>query len=120
MGRKDISLEEVQDICKKVCIHDYIMSLPDGYQTVVGYKGDKLSGGQKQRLCIARAFLRKTPIIILDEITSSLDSEIQKRVMEGLKLEMKKRTCIFITHRMELLPYVDDVFVLKEGMLSRY
>ncbi len=119
LGNKKISLDEVKEMCKKVCIHEYIMSLPKEYNTHVGYRGDTLSGGQKQRLCIARAFLRKSPIIILDEITSALDKDIQEKVMENLKLDLKKSTCILITHRLKLLEYVDDVFELKDGRLEK-
>ena len=95
------------------------MSLTNGYYTIVGHRGDTLSGGQKQRLCIARAFLKKSAIIILDEITSALDKDIQEKVMNNLRIELKKSTCILITHRLTLLEYVDEIYEMKDGKLQR-
>lgn len=119
LGKKDISMDKIIDICKKACIHDFIMSLPEQYNTTVGYRGDTLSGGQKQRLCIARAFLKKSSIIILDEITSALDKDLQEEILENLSLEFQKRTCIFITHRLSLLKYIDKVFLLDKGHIKQ-
>lgn len=119
MGNAEITMDRVEDICKKACIHDFIMSLPNGYYTIVGHRGDTLSGGQKQRLCIARAFLKKSAIIILDEITSALDKDIQEKVMNNLRIELKKSTCILITHRLTLLEYVDEIYEMKDGKLQR-
>lgn len=119
LGKKDISMDKVIDICKKACIHDFIMSLPEKYNTTVGYRGDMLSGGQKQRLCIARAFLKKSPIVILDEITSALDKDLQEEILKNLSLEFQTRTCLFITHRLSLLKYTDKVFLLDNGHIKQ-
>lgn len=119
LNQVNITMDEITNICKKVCIHDFIMSLPQQYNTIVGYRGDTLSGGQKQRICIARAFLKKSSIVVLDEITSALDKDLQEQIIENLVPEFKKRTCILITHRLSLLKYVDQVFLLEKGTISK-
>ncbi|MGR3300938.1 MAG: ABC transporter ATP-binding protein [Candidatus Scalindua sp.] len=116
-GRRDASLEEVEDAAKAANIHDFIISLPDGYDAMVGEQGVKLSGGQRQRVTIARAILKNAPILILDEATSSLDSESEMLVQEALDNLMKDKTTFVIAHRLSTIRHADRIVVLKNGCL---
>ncbi len=116
-GRRDASLEEVEDAAKAANIHDFIISLPDGYDAIVGEQGVKLSGGQRQRVTIARAILKNAPILILDEATSSLDSESEMLVQEALDNLMKDKTTFVIAHRLSTIRHADRIVVLKNGCL---
>ncbi len=116
-GRRDASTEEIQDAAKAANIHKYITKLPKGYDTVVGEQGVKLSGGQKQRVTIARAILKNAPILILDEATSSLDSESEKLVQEALDNLMKDKTTFVIAHRLSTIRHADRIIVLKKGCI---
>ncbi len=105
----------VMKAANAACIHDFILSLPAGYDTLIGEKGMKLSGGEKQRICLARAFLRDTPILILDEATSALDSFIEKKIWDNIKKLSCTKTIILITHRLNSITDADCIFVLNNG-----
>ena len=100
---------------KKANIHDYIMSLPDGYQTNIGERGVKLSGGQKQRLCIARVFLKDPAILILDEATSALDNTTEMLIQKSLDELCKGRTTIVVAHRLSTIKNADEIAVISSG-----
>jgi subfamily B ATP-binding cassette protein MsbA len=116
-GRKDASFEEIEDAAKAANIHDFIIDLPKGYDTIVGEQGVKLSGGQRQRVTIARAILKDAPILILDEATSSLDSESEKFVQEALDYLMKNKTTFVIAHRLSTIRHANRIIVLKSGFI---
>ncbi|KAG5304367.1 ABC multidrug transporter [Histoplasma capsulatum G186AR] len=107
--------EDVQQACKDANIHDFISSLPEGYNTDVGVRGLAMSGGQKQRICIARALIRNPSILLLDEATSSLDSESEKHVQEAIERTAKGRTVVVVAHRLATVQNADVIFVFGEG-----
>ena len=116
-GNIEASDDEVIDAAKKARVHDYIMSLEDGYDTIAGEKGIKLSGGQKQRIAIARLFLKKPKIIILDEATSALDNVTERLIQDAFDELIKEKTAIIIAHRLTTVKDVDRILVLgKEGI----
>ena len=116
-GNFDRSEEEIIRAAKAAYAYDFIMRLPDGFNTVVGDRGVSLSGGQKQRICIARAFLKDAPILILDEATSSLDNESEKEVQKSLFNLMKGRTTIIIAHRLSTVVHAKKIFVISNGRI---
>jgi subfamily B ATP-binding cassette protein MsbA len=116
-GRESISLDAVIAAAKAANAHDFIMAMQEGYDTVVGERGVRLSGGQKQRLSIARALLKDSPILILDEATSSLDSESEYLVQEALNRLMKGRTTFVIAHRLSTVQHADRIIVLSKGRI---
>lgn len=118
-GRPDASFEEVVESAKKAKIHDFIMSLEDGYDTLVGERGVKLSGGQQQRISIARIFLKNPKILILDEATSSLDNITEKQIQESLDELAKGKTTIIIAHRLSTIKNADRIVVLgRNGIIE--
>ena len=114
-AKPSASLAEVEDAAKRAQIHDVIVSLPDGYQTIVGERGYRFSGGERQRLAIARAILKNPRILILDEATSSLDSESERKVQEALAPLCKGRTTLVIAHRLSTIRDADLIVVLDQG-----
>lgn len=114
-GRLDASDEEVIEASKKAHCHEFIMKMPEKYDSPVGERGVKLSGGQRQRIAIARAILKNAPIIILDEATSALDSVTEKEIQEGLEHLMHNHTTLVIAHRLSTLSGMDRILVFKEG-----
>ena len=117
LGKSDAIKEEVIEAAKNAYAHDFIMNLPEGYDTEVGQNGTKLSGGQRQRISIARAILKNPPILILDEATSALDTESEKLVQDALERLMKSRTTIAIAHRLSTIKNADLIYVLHEGRI---
>lgn len=119
-GKPGASDEEIFEAAKKANIHEFIMSLEDGYNTYVGERGVKLSGGQKQRVSIARVFLKNPPILILDEATSALDNESEKFIQNSLEELAKNRTTLVIAHRLSTIRNADEIIVLtEEGVQER-
>ncbi len=116
-GKPDASREEVIHVAKKARIHDFIEGLPNGYDTIIGERGTKLSVGQRQRISIARAFLKDTPLIILDEPTSAIDPETERHLKESLDELMKGRTTFIISHRMSLTDIANFIVVIEDGKI---
>lgn len=111
-GKPDATFDEIVEAAKKANIHDFIMTLPDGYDTFVGERGTRLSGGQKQRISIARVFLKNPPILILDEATSALDNESEQHIQKSLDALSKNRTTITIAHRLSTIQNADEILVI--------
>ena len=114
-GKPDATLEEAEEACRVAQVHDFILTLAEGYQTILGRGGINLSGGQKQRLCIARALLRKPKILILDDSTSAVDSETELRIRNNLNCLLKDTTVLIITQRINTMQSADRVIVLEDG-----
>ncbi len=116
-GRSDATREEIIEAAKKAQAHDFIMSFPDGYDTVIGQRGVTLSGGQRQRLAIARAFLTNPPVLILDDSTSAIDSATEDHIQQAIWEASKGRTTILITHRLSQIRWADHIIVLRQGRI---
>ena len=118
IAKPGASREEIMEAAKKASIHDFIMTLPKGYDTEVGELGDTLSGGEKQRIGIARAFLHECPLILLDEPTSNLDSLNEGIILKSLKESTKKKTVVLVSHRVSTMNVADVVYEMKNGRIS--
>ena len=114
-GKPDASLEEVQAAAKKARCYDFIMALPDGFDTVIGEAGSSLSGGERQRISIARAIMKDAPVIILDEATANVDPENEKELMEAVAELTHDKTVIMIAHRLKTVRHADQIFVVDHG-----
>lgn len=116
-GQENASMEKVIEAAKKACCHDFIMALPDGYDTVIGEGGASLSGGEKQRISIARAIMKDAPVIILDEATANVDPENEKELMEAIDALTKEKTIFMIAHRLKTVQNADRILVLEHGKI---
>ena len=118
IAKLDATDEEIQNACKKASVHDFIMSLPQGYDTPVGELGDTLSGGERQRIGLARAFLHDAPLMLLDEPTSNLDSLNEAVILKSLREEKKDKTVVLVSHRQSTMRIVDRVYSVEHGRMS--
>lgn len=119
-GKPEATMDEIVDAAKKANIHDFIMELPDKYDTFVGERGTRLSGGQKQRISIARVFLKNPPVLVLDEATSALDNESERFIQKSLEELAKDRTTITIAHRLSTIRNADEILVVADcGIAER-
>ena len=118
IGKLDASEEEVVEACKKASLHDFIMTLPKGYETEVGELGSTLSGGERQRIGLARAFLHNAPFMLLDEPTSNLDSLNEAVILKSLKEEIKEKTVILVSHRESTMRIADETLAMEGGRVS--
>ena len=118
-GRQDATHDEVVEAAKKACCHDFIMRLPDGYDTVIGEGGASLSGGEKQRISIARAIMKDAPIIILDEATANVDPENEKELVDAVEALTKEKTIIMIAHRLKTVRHADQIVVVDKGRVAQ-
>ncbi len=116
-GKPDASMEEVIAAAKKASCHDFIMALPEGYDTLVGEGGASLSGGEKQRIAIARAIMKDSPVIILDEATANVDPENEKELTEAIENLTKEKTIIMIAHRLKTVRHADQIIVVDKGQI---
>ena len=116
-GREDCTLEEVIEAARAAFIHDFVSTLPEGYETEIGERGQRLSGGEQQRVAIARAVMKNAPILILDEATSALDTESERLVQEALYNLMKYRTTLVIAHRLSTVRMADRIVVMEAGRI---
>ena len=116
-GRQNASHEEVVEAAKKACCHDFIMKLPDGYDTVIGEGGASLSGGEKQRISIARAIMKDAPVIILDEATANVDPENEKELVDAVDALTKEKMIIMIAHRLKTVRHADQIAVVDKGRI---
>lgn len=114
-GRQDATQEQIEDAARKAQAHEFIISFPQGYQTIVGQRGVTLSGGQRQRLAIARAFLTDPPILVLDDSTSAIDSATEDLIQRAIWTASRGRTTILITHRLSQIRWADHIVVLRQG-----
>lgn len=117
-GKSDAEQAEIEDAARKAQAHDFIMSFPEGYQTIVGQRGVTLSGGQRQRIAIARAFLTNPPILILDDSTSAIDSATEDLIQQAIWAASRGRTTILITHRLSQIRWADHIVVLRQGQVA--
>jgi ATP-binding cassette subfamily B protein len=117
-GKLDATQKEIEWAAKQACCHEFIMNLPQGYDTPVGEGGCTLSGGEKQRLSIARALLKDAPIILLDEATASLDPENEIHVQQAINALVSNKTVIIIAHRLKTIRQADQIIVLEDGKVK--
>jgi len=118
VGKPDATQEEIETACRMAEAHDFIVSQPQGYDTMVGERGTTLSGGQKQRLAIARALIKSPPILILDEATSALDAATEAKVSRALRVLMAGRTTFVIAHRLSTIRDADEILVFDNGRVA--
>ncbi len=120
MGNEQATKQDVQRVCEKIGIHDFIMSLPDGYDTNVGDAGNKLSGGQRQRITIARAIIKESPIVLLDEATSFVDPDNEANIQNAIDILAKEKTVIMIAHRLSTVVHASRIYVVNKGEIVDY
>ncbi|HAU51461.1 MAG TPA: ABC transporter ATP-binding protein, partial [Clostridiales bacterium] len=115
MARPDASKEEVYEAARKARCYDFIMALPDGFDTVIGEGGASLSGGEKQRISIARCILKDAPIVILDEATASVDADNERAIQEAISELCRNKTLLVIAHRLKTIKDADQILVVSDG-----
>ena len=118
-GQPDAPMEKVIEVSRKACCHDFIMALPDGYDTVIGEGGASLSGGEKQRISIARAIMKDAPIIILDEATANVDPESEQELTAAIEALTKEKTILMIAHRLKTVRHADNILVIDKGRIAQ-
>ena len=118
-GQPEAPMEKVIEAAKKACCHDFIMQLPEGYDTVIGEGGASLSGGEKQRISIARAIMKDAPIIVLDEATANVDPENEADLMQAIEALTKEKTIIMIAHRLKTVRHADQILVIENGRIAQ-
>ena len=118
MGKENATKEEVIEAAKKARCYDFIMALPDGFDTMIGEGGATLSGGEKQRISIARCMLKDAPIVILDEATASVDVDNESYIQEAISELVKNKTLLVIAHRLNTIRDADNIIVIKEGNIA--
>lgn len=118
MAREDASIEEIQDACRRASCHDFIESLPNGYRTVLGDAGGTLSGGERQRVTIARALLKDSPIVLLDEATAYSDPDNEAEIQKSINALVKSKTVIMIAHRLSTIVHADKIVVMNHGRIE--
>ena len=118
MGKENATKEEVIEAAKKARCYDFIMALPDGFDTMIGEGGATLSGGEKQRISIARCILKDAPIVILDEATASVDVDNESYIQEAISELVKNKTLLVIAHRLNTIRDADSIIVIKEGNIA--
>ena len=118
-GEPEAPMEKVIDAAKKACCHDFIMQLPDGYETIVGEGGANLSGGERQRISIARAIMKDAPIIVLDEATANVDPENERDLVDAIEALTKEKTIIMIAHRLKTVRHADQILVVDKGRIAQ-
>jgi ABC-type multidrug transport system fused ATPase/permease subunit len=116
-GREGSTQAEIEEAARRAYAHDFITGFPEGYRTLVGERGVKVSGGQRQRLALARAFLKNPAVLILDEATSSLDTESERNIQVALDELMQNRTCFIVAHRLSTIRKANRILVLDQGTL---
>lgn len=119
MGRPDATREEVMEAAKKARCYDFIMALPDGFETMVGEGGETLSGGEKQRISIARCILKDAPIVILDEATASVDADNESYIQEAINELCRGKTLLVIAHRLNTIRGADQILVIANGKIAQ-
>ena len=119
-GDQLAGIKEITQAAKAADAHDFIMALPNGYETIIGEDGDTLSGGQRQRIAIARAFLRDAPILLLDEATSALDTESEAKVQAALERLSSGPTTVIIAHRLSTVKNADCIYVMQAGRIAEH
>ena len=110
-------MEKVISAAKKACCHEFIMALPDGYDTVIGEGGASLSGGERQRISIARAIMKDAPVIFLDEATANVDPENENELMQAIQEMTKEKTVVMIAHRLKTVEHADQILVVDQGRI---
>lgn len=118
-GQSDAPMEKIIEASRKACCHDFIMALPDGYDTVIGEGGASLSGGEKQRISIARAIMKDAPIIILDEATANVDPESEQELTAAIEALTKEKTILMIAHRLKTVRHADNILVIDKGRIAQ-
>ncbi len=117
-GQPEVSMEKVIEAAKKACCHDFISALPNGYDTIIGEGGANLSGGERQRISIARAIMKDSPVIILDEATANVDPENERDLMAAIHELTKEKTVIMIAHRLKTVRNADQIVVIDKGHIA--
>ena len=117
IAKEDASMSEIQKACEKASCHDFIMSLPNGYETIVGESGANLSGGEKQRIAIARSFLKNSPIVLLDEATAYSDPDNESVIQESINNLIENKTVIMIAHRLSTIINANKIIVVDNGSI---